>query len=171
MGKDYVTVTHDECSIHLETDKGKVWAPIGSKPIKYVSGSKVKVNIGGFYTENNEFYYYDLGITQNTASFIESVKKFKNDINQKVFLIIDKASFHTSKLAKDFLNSNKDWLEYEYFSTAAPDKNPTEFCWKRTRQELLQVYSFSTKDKLLESLAHLWKKGFFTHNLNNYLSR
>ncbi|HJH29950.1 MAG TPA: hypothetical protein C5S51_09715 [Methanosarcinaceae archaeon] len=42
----------------------------------------------------------------------------------KIFLIIDKASFHTSKDAKVYLDANKDWLEYEYFSTTAPDKNP-----------------------------------------------
>ena len=171
MGKDYKLVCHDECSIHLETDKARVWAIKGSKPIKYISGTKIKVNIGGFYTENNDFYHYDLGETQNTISFIDSLKKLKNDIDYKIFLIIDKASFHTSKDAKAYLDNNKDWLEYEYFSTAAPDKNPVEFCWKRTRQELLQLYSFSKKKDLLNSLGKLWTKGFFTHKLSNYLSR
>lgn len=170
MGKEYIIVTHDECSIHLETDKGRVWALKGSKPIKYISGTKEKVNIGGFYTENQEFYYYDLGEKQNTVSFIESLKKFKKEINHKIFLIIDKASFHTSKDAKAYLEKEKDWLEYEYFSTAAPDKNPTEFCWKRTRQELLELYSFKSKKSLLESLSNLWKNGFFTHKITNYLS-
>ena len=170
MGKKYKLVCHDECSIHLETDKARVWAKKGSKPIKYISGSKTKISIGGFYTEDKEFFHYDLGEKQNTISFIESLKKFKKDINQKVFLLIDKASFHTSKDAKAYLDSQNDWLEYEYFSTAAPDKNPVEFCWKRTRQELLQLYSFSKKKDLLESLSNLWKKGFFTHNISNYLS-
>ena len=99
------------------------------------------------------------------------MKKFKNDIKCKILLIIDKASFHTSKDAKAYLEQNKSWLEYEYFSTAAPDKNPVEFCWKRTRQELLQLYSFSKKKDLLKSLDNLWESGFFTHNINNYLSR
>jgi putative transposase len=170
LGKGYTLVCHDECSIHLETEKAKVWAKKGSKPIKFISGTKVKVNIGGFYTENKEFYNYDLGETQNTLSFIESLKKFKKDINQKVFLLIDKASFHTYKDAKAYLDSQTDWLEYGYFSTAAPDKNPVEFCWKRTRQELLQLYSFSNKKDLLKNLSELWKDGFFTHKITKYLS-
>ncbi len=170
MGKEYKLVCHDECSIHCETDKARVWAKKGSKPIKYVSGTKTKVNISGFYTEDKEFYHYDLGEKQNTISFIESLKKFKNDIKQKVFLLIDKASFHTSKESKKYLDSNKDWLKYEYFSTAAPDKNPVEFCWKRTREELLQLYSFSTKKDLLENLEKTWESGFFTHNIWSYLS-
>lgn len=171
MGKEYIMVTHDECSIRLETDKARVWAKKGSKPIKYISGTKTKVNIGGFYTENQEFFHYDLGETQNTISFIESLKKFEIDIDQKVFLLIDKASFHTSKDARAYLEEQKDWLEYEYFSTAAPDKNPTEFCWKRTRQELLQLFTFKSKKALLESLSKLWTNGFFTHKTTNYLSR
>ncbi len=170
MGPEYKLVCHDECSIHYETDKSRVWAKKGSKPIKYISGTKLKVNISGFYTEDREFYHYDLGEKQNTISFLESLKKFKKDIKQKVFLLIDKASFHTSKDAKAYLDSNKDWLEYEYFSTAAPDKNPVEFCWKRTRQEFLQLFSFSKKSDLLKSLDNLWKKGFFTHKIWKYLS-
>ncbi|MBW6452121.1 MAG: IS630 family transposase, partial [DPANN group archaeon] len=62
------------------------------------------------------------------------------------------------------------WLEYEYFLTASTDKNPVEFCWKRTRQELLQFYSFSKKTELLSNLGKLWENGFFTHELSNYLS-
>lgn len=170
MGKKYKLVCHDECSINLETDKARVWALKGSRPIKYISGTKEKINVGGFYTEDNDFYHYDLGDKQNTISFIESLEKFKIDINHKVFLILDKASFHTSKDAKAYLDTNKDWLEYEYFSTAAPDKNPVEFCWERTRQELLQIYSFSKKNDLWSSLTTLWKKGFFRHNVSNYLS-
>lgn len=170
MGEEYYLVCHDECSIKLEIDKARAWAKIGSKPIKYISGTQTKINIGGFYTENNTFYHYDLGEKQNTISFIDSLKKFKKDINHKVFLIIDKASFHTSKDAKEYLDANKDWLEYEYFSTATPDKNPVEFCWKRTRQELLQLDSFSKKTELLSSLSKLWVNGFFTHKLSSYLS-
>lgn len=49
----------------------------GSKPIKYISGTKIKVNIGGFYTEDNKFFHYDLGEKQNTISFVESLKKIK----------------------------------------------------------------------------------------------
>ena len=170
MDSEYKLVCHDECSIHLETDKAKVWAQKGSKPIKYISGNKTKINISGFYTEDKDFYHYDLGEKQNTISFIKSLEKFKNDIKQKVFLLIDKASFHTSKESRKYMDENKNWLEYEYFSTAAPDKNPVEFCWKRTRQELLQLYSFPNKKRLLKSLEKLWKKGFFTHELSRYLS-
>lgn len=148
-----------------------MWAQKGSKPVKYISGTKVKVNIGGFYTEDKEFYHYDMGEKQNTNSFIDSLQKFKKDINKKVFLIIDKASFHTSKESKKYLDSNNSWLEYEYFSTAAPDRNPVEFCWKRTRQQLLQLYSFSNKKDLLINLEKLWKKDFFTHKISNYLPR
>jgi hypothetical protein len=43
----------------------QVLAINGSNPIKFTSVSKAKINIVGFYTENEEFYGYDFGITQN----------------------------------------------------------------------------------------------------------
>jgi predicted DNA-binding antitoxin AbrB/MazE fold protein len=55
------------------------------KPIKFISGSKVKITIGGFYTENGDFYWYDLGIKKNTDSFLKSLIKFKKDIEERYF--------------------------------------------------------------------------------------
>jgi hypothetical protein len=43
----------------VDSNRSKCWAIKGSKPIKFTGGSKAKINIGGFYTENGEFYWYD----------------------------------------------------------------------------------------------------------------
>ena len=56
----------------MDSNRSKCWAIKGSKPIKFTSGSKAKINIGGFYTENGDFYWYDLGIKQNTDSYLKS---------------------------------------------------------------------------------------------------
>lgn len=168
MGENYLEVVHDECNIKCETTKSKCWAKKGTTPIHYVTGSKQSVNIGGFYTEKNEFYCYDLGKTQNTESFLISLNKFKKDINCKIHLIIDKASWHTSIEAKKYFEKNKDWLETTYFPTAAPDRNPTEFCWKKTREECVSTNSFNTKKELLTGLMDFWKEFTFTHKISHY---
>ena len=86
----------------MDSNRSKCWAIKGSKPIKFISGSKVKINIGGFYTENGDFYWYDLGIKKNTDSFLKSLIKFKKDIGRKIFLLMDRAPWHKSKKAKKF---------------------------------------------------------------------
>jgi len=44
----------------VDSNKSKCWAIKGSKPIIFTNGSKAKINIGGFFTENGDFYWYDL---------------------------------------------------------------------------------------------------------------
>ncbi|MCK5176630.1 MAG: IS630 family transposase [Candidatus Aenigmarchaeota archaeon] len=152
LGPQYIVVTQDECSIHIDTNNSKCWAPIGVTPIKYSSGSKKKVNISGFYTEKRELFSYDMGKSQNTVSFIDSLKQFKEDIDSKILLFIDKAPWHTSKDAKAYFEENKKWLEIIYFPTAAPDRNPTEFCWKRTRELFTSLISFDSIEQMTEGL-------------------
>ena len=105
----------------MDSNKSKCWAIKGSKPIKFTSGSKAKINIGGFYTENGEFYWYDLGIKQNTDSYLKSLLDFKRDIGTKIFLLMDRATWHRSNKAKEFYQDNKQWLKISLFPTATPD--------------------------------------------------
>jgi putative transposase len=65
-----------------------------------------------FYTENGDFYWYDLGIKKNTDSFLKSLIKFKKDIERKIFLSLDRAPWHKSKKAREFFQKNKYWLLY-----------------------------------------------------------
>jgi hypothetical protein len=48
-------------------------------------GSKNKANIREFFTKIGDFYRYDLGIIQNTDSYLKSLLYFKRDIGTKIF--------------------------------------------------------------------------------------
>ena len=135
-------VTQDESSFCVDSNRSRCWAIKGSKPIKFTSGSKVKVNIGGFYTENQEFYGYDLGNKQNTDSFLKSLINFQKDIGTKIFLLLDRAPWHKSKKAQEFFQNNKHWLKVLLLPPATPDRNPTEYCWKTAREQLTSIKSF-----------------------------
>lgn len=110
-----------------------------------------------------------MGKSQNTVSFIDSLKQFKEDIDSKILLFIDKAPWHTSKDAKAYFEENKKWLKIIYFPTAAPDRNPTEFCWKRTRELFTSLISFDSIEQMTEGLGDFWEKHVFTHNVSHYL--
>ena len=136
---------------------------------KITSGSKTKVNIGGFYTENEEFYGYDLGTKQNTYSFLKSLIKFQRDIRTRIFLLLDRAPWHKSKKAQEFFQNNKHWLQISFFPPATPDRNPTEYCWKAAREQLTSIKSFKNIKVLKEELDEFWDKHTFTHKMSHYL--
>lgn len=153
----------------MDSNKSKCLAIKDSKPIKFTSGSKAKINIGGFYTENGEFYWYDLGITQNTDSYLKSLIQFQRDIGARIFLLLDRAPWHRSAKAKEFFQKNKHWLKIMYFPSATPDRNPTEYCWKATREDLTSIKSFKNIEALKEGLDEFWEKHTFTHKMSHYL--
>jgi putative transposase len=63
-------------------------------------------------------------------------------VGKKMFLLIDRATWHRSTKAKEFYQNNKQWLKISFFPTATPDRNPTEYCWKTTREDLTSIKSF-----------------------------
>jgi len=94
---------------------------------------------------------------------------FKKVIGRKIFLLIDRATWHRSKKAKEFYQNNKRWLKYCFFPTATPDRNPTEYCWKITREDLTSIKSFKNTKILKEELHQYWDKHAFTHKMSHYL--
>ena len=153
----------------MDSNRSRCWARKGSKPIKFTSGSKAKINIGGFYTETEEFFWYDLGIKQNTDSFLKSLLKFNREIGVRIFLLLDRAPWHRSRKSQEFFQKNKHWLEIMYFPPATPDRNPTEYCWKVTREELTSIKSFKNTKILNQELDGFWQKHKFTHKMSHYL--
>ncbi|KKG66245.1 hypothetical protein DU74_09240 [Methanosarcina mazei] len=169
LNPNHLFVTQDESGFCVDSNRSKCWAIKGSKPIKFTSGSKARINIGGFYTENGDFYWYDLGVKQNTESYLKSLLSFKRDIGRKIFLRIDRATWHRSKKTKEFYQNNKQWLQTMFFPSATPDRNPTEYCWKITREDLTSIKSFKNTKILKEELHEYWDKHTFTHKMSHYL--
>ncbi len=70
---------------------------------------------------------------------LKSLLDFKRDIGAKIFLLLDRATWHKSKKTEEFYQNNKQWLQILYFPPATPERNPKKYCWKTTREELTSV--------------------------------
>jgi transposase len=103
--------------------------------------------------------------------FIAEIKKriLKKDIGRKIFLLMDRAPWHKSKKAGEFFQRNKYWLQTLLFLPATPDRNPAEYCWKITREDLTSIKSFKNLKVLKEELDEYWGKHSFTHKMSHYL--
>jgi len=47
--------------------------------------------------------------------------------------------------------------------------NPTEYCWKITREDVTSIKSFKKIKVLKEELGEFWEKHTFTHKMSHYL--
>jgi putative transposase len=165
LGRKIVIVTYDQARFTLDADIRRCWAIKGSKPIVYKNGSKRAINVGGAYTSTGEFYYHRMK-WQTKEEVLWNIKLLRMKF-PKMFLLLDKAPWHKNKMVMGYLERKS--IPYMFFPTGASDLDPTEFCWKETRENVTANKSHNSEEELYRSLESYWSKKSFKHNLLNYL--
>jgi transposase len=70
----------------------------------------------------------------NAASLIQLLKQLRRFARQhEVILIWDHLPAHRSRLMKEFLRDQQDWLQIEWLPGYPPDLNPTEGVWNNIK--------------------------------------
>jgi transposase len=70
----------------------------------------------------------------NTVSLIQFLKQLKRfAAGHRVILIWDHLPAHRSRVMKEFLRDQQDWLHIEWLPGYAPDLNPTEGVWNNIK--------------------------------------
>ena len=163
MGKRTI-VTYDQVRFTLDADVQKVWAKIGTTPIVYKNGSKKALNFGGAYT-TGKFHAFPMQ-WQQKEEVLPHIKKI-HALYPDLFLLLDKATWNKNNLILNYLKTNK--IPFMFFPTGASDRNPTEECWRQTRQNVTDT-SHNTEKHLKTDLEKYWNTQPFKHNVFNYLS-
>ena len=69
--------------------------------------------------------------TESLIAFLKELRLFAQ--GAKVILVWDHLPAHRSKLMKEFLTGQRDWLQIEWLPGYAPDLNPTEAVWNNIK--------------------------------------
>jgi transposase len=89
---------------------------------------------------------------------------------RKVHVICDNASFHSSRLVKEFLAAWGHRIELHYLPRYAPETNPIERVWWQLHETLTRNHSCRTIDELLAD-AFAWinsDRCFYNRELATY---
>ena len=84
--------------------------------------------ISMLWPEQNLLYdFYDRSNSTNTINHLENLKihVIQNDW-KRIVLIWDNASFHISKMTREYVNTEKYWLTVIHLPKRAPYLNPNE---------------------------------------------
>lgn len=146
-----------------------VWVKKGSRPLclTHTKGGKVKV----FGALNNKKGKVLTSTCRkiNSVAFIGFLKKLLR-YYKKVFLVVDNAIWHHSKLVNEFILGNQYRLMVEYFPPYSPEYNPSEQCWKALKKDLLTSRLFlSTYNMETQIKDYFSKKYFFGLTLERFL--
>jgi len=141
----------DESGFNLNPNLPYAWSKVATT-LKIESKMSSKLNVLGFLNINNSKLfatttYSRVDSDMVIATFNEFMKQTIRNC-KKTIIVVDNASFHTSKKFKDMLPKwNKKGVEIFYLPPYSPELNPIEILWKFMKYHWIDFKAYkSTKN-------------------------
>ena len=116
----------DETSVETGDIRGKGYAPKGRTPIVKNTEIKVKISMISAITNQGKVFWKLHNGTIEAVKFLNFVKRLVYNKKNKIYLILDNARVHHSKLLTAWLNKNKEKIELFFIPPYSPELNPDE---------------------------------------------
>ena len=111
------------------------------------------------------------------SAFIEFMKRILVGTKRKIFLIVDGYPTHRSKLAKEFIATQKGKIELFFLPPYSPELNPDELVWNNVKNGIVGKSAVKDKQELKSKVVsgprRIQKtpdlvRFFFQHPLTKY---
>lgn len=148
--KSYKAILYfqDESNISLTAFLGKTWAPKGETPRQEVTGKRGGVAamsaISGIGSLIFKLHQKRIA-SDEVIDFLKQM--LEHHPRRHLVVVMDQASPHTSKKAKEFI-ANQKRLHVFYLPKYSPDWNPDEKVWNHLKTQELKSHRAKNKDEL-----------------------
>lgn len=152
----------DESGVGIMTRHGKTWGLRGDTPVIKASMKRGGYNVMSVITAEGEMRYSVKDGNINGEVFVEFLKHLIRDRKDPLILLVDHATFHGSKLVRDFVSAHRTKLRIFFLPKRAPEMNPDEQVWNEIKTN--RIGKQPVKDKkdlkkrLYSALGSLQKK-------------
>ena len=138
----------DECSVSLNPNSGKTWAPLGKTPVIKVSSSRSSIPVISAISMTGRLYFTVPNGRVNADEFIKFIRKIVKQIpRKKVYLVVDNCAAHKAKKTTKFIEKTGR-LSLHFLPPYSPDFNPDELVWAQLKQVDLAGHQARDKDEL-----------------------
>ena len=125
----------DEASFAQWGSLSYTWARRGQQPEVQTSGKRKGYKVfGAIEYFSGHLFYQSIEGRFNSASYQGFLQMLLAQTTQHLFLIHDGARYHTSAATQAFLAAHRHRITVEPLPSYAPDYNPIEYLWKKTKQ-------------------------------------
>jgi len=158
---DCVLYSLDETGLRTESDIRRSWSRIGVSPILESNNSHEGINIIGATEISKNFdtimdaYPAKHSIKSHEVEvFLERLLKIH--VGKKVYVLLDNAKFHTSRIIQDFADAHSEELFLINTPRYSPVLNPQENIWNKLKNCIFSTSAFISIDELFESVNSIY---------------
>ena len=142
----------DESGVGIMTRYGKTWGVRGETPVVKASMKRGGYNVMSVITAEGEMRYSVKEGNINGEVFIEFLKHLIRDRERPLILLVDHATFHSSKPVRDFVRAHRTQLRIFFLPKRAPELNPDEQVWNEIKTNRIGKQPVKDKKDLKERL-------------------
>ena len=126
----------DEAGVRSDYHSGTTWAPVRHTPVVRTTGDRKSVSMLSAITRKGAISFEVRTGTVDSQVFIDFCTKLMADTDdRKVFLIVDRATYHTSGKTRKFVEKTKGKLTLFLLPSYSPELNPDELVWKSVKHD------------------------------------
>lgn len=151
MGADIAF--EDEAGVGIMTRHGRTWGLSGQTPVVKVSMLRGGYNVLSAVTAQGEMSYSIKDGTINGGRYIEFLEELILNRKRPLILFVDHATFHHSKLVRDYVGAHRDQLRIFFLPKRAPEFNPDEQVWNEVKNHHIGKQPVKNKVDLKDRLS------------------
>jgi len=142
-----------------------MWMAKDTRPVIPTLGNHFKLDVYGFVNPLTGETFEAVTKGQNSKIFCKVTQEFlekKEKENKLIVLVLDHASWHTSKKTTKFLEKHKNQIIHNIWVPAyCGDLNLKEYIWKELRKQVSHNYFYKDEKAMRKALE------IFFENLKN----
>ncbi len=125
----------DEAGCRTDHHAGTTWAPVGQTPVVRGTGKRESIGMISAVSMRGAMHWMVFEGTMDSALFTEYLNRLIHDVKGKIFLIVDRAGYHTSKETREWVKKHENRIELFFLPSYSPDLNPDEWVWKNVKHD------------------------------------
>ena len=135
----------DESGVGVSTRHGWTWGERGKTPQVPATDQRGGYNVLSTVSAEGNLRYSATEEHINSQRFIAFLKQLIRGRTRPLILVLDRASFHGSKLVRDFVRAHRTQIRIFFLPRHSPEYNPDEQVWNEIKVN--QIGKQPVKDK------------------------
>lgn len=166
-------VFQDEVDVHLNPKIGSCWMPRGRQTEVPTPGNNEKRHLAGSLVwRTGTLIVSPAGRRRNAELFVAHLDDLRRRFrgSRRIHVICDNASFHSSRLVREYLAEWGHRIVLHYLPKYAPETNPIERVWWQLHETLTRNHKCATIEELLADVFAWINAGrcFYNQELAHY---